>query len=38
MVIKRQLLPTPVIYLIILILGGIAAYLGFTNSILLRPI
>lgn len=38
MVIKRQLLPTPVIYLLIVILGSIAAYLGFSNSILLQPL
>ncbi len=36
-IIKRRLLPTPVIYLIAIILGLIAAYLGFSNSVLLRP-
>jgi len=36
-VIKRKLIPTPVIYLLAIILGGVAAYLGFSNSIVLRP-
>ncbi len=36
-VIKRRLLPTPAVYLIAIILGVIAAYLGFTNSVVLRP-
>jgi hypothetical protein len=35
-VIKRRLLPTPAIYLIAIILGAIAAYLGFANSAILR--
>lgn len=35
--IKRKVLPPVVVYLLAIILGGIAAYLGFSNSILLRP-
>ena len=36
-VIKRKLLPAPVVYLLAIVLGGIAAYLGFSNSMILRP-
>ena len=36
-VIKRKLLPAPVIYLLVIVLGSVAAYLGFSNSMLLRP-
>jgi hypothetical protein len=35
--IKRKVLPPAVVYLLAIILGGIAAYLGFSNSVLLRP-
>ena len=34
--IKRRVIPTPLLYLLAIILGSVAAYLGFTNSILLR--
>ena len=33
-VIKRKLLPVPVIYLLVIILGSLAAYLGYSNSVL----
>jgi hypothetical protein len=36
-VIKRKLIPTPAIYLLVIVLGSVAAYLGFSNSVLLRP-
>ena len=36
-VIKRRLIPTPAIYILAIVLGGIAAYLGFSNSVLLQP-
>lgn len=36
-VIKRRLIPLPAIYLLAIVLGAIAAYLGFSNSVLLRP-
>ena len=35
--IKRKVLPPAAIYFLAIVLGGIAAYLGFTNSMLLRP-
>ncbi|HAE19681.1 MAG: hypothetical protein L7U83_02400 [Akkermansiaceae bacterium] len=35
--IKRKVLPPVAIYLLVIFLGGIAAYLGFSNSIVLRP-
>ncbi len=35
-VIKRRLIPAPAIYLIVIVLGAIAAYLGFSNSMILR--
>lgn len=35
-VIKRRALPNSVIYLIVIVLGGFAAYLGFTNSLIMR--
>lgn len=35
--IKRKALPPVVIYLLVIILGSVAAYLGFSNSMLLRP-
>jgi len=34
--IKRRALPTPAIYLLAIILGSIAAYLGFSNGIITR--
>ncbi len=36
-IIKRKLLPPPAAYLVAIILGAIAAYLGFANSVLLHP-
>lgn len=36
-IIKRKLLPPPAAYLVAIVLGAIAAYLGFSNSVLLRP-
>ncbi|MEN8774104.1 MAG: hypothetical protein ABF382_11185, partial [Akkermansiaceae bacterium] len=33
--IKRKVLPPAAIYLLVIILGGIAAYLGFSNSMIL---
>lgn len=35
-IIKRRVLPAPVLYLLAIVLGGLAAYLGFSNSIILR--
>ena len=35
--IKLKVLPPVVIYLLVIFLGSIAAYLGFSNSIVLRP-
>ncbi|MEJ6579676.1 MAG: hypothetical protein QNL33_12470 [Akkermansiaceae bacterium] len=35
-IIKRRALPTPVIYLLAIVLGGVAAYLGFSNGIIMR--
>ncbi len=34
--IKNRVLPSGVIWLLVIILGSLAAYLGFTNSVLLR--
>lgn len=36
-VIKRKLMPTPIVYLLVIVLGSAAAYLGFSNSMILRP-
>ncbi|MBT6399946.1 MAG: hypothetical protein HOK04_09175 [Verrucomicrobia bacterium] len=35
--IKRRALPPIVIYILVIFLGSIAAYLGFSNSMVLRP-
>jgi hypothetical protein len=35
--IKRGALPPIVIYILVIFLGSIAAYLGFSNSMILRP-
>ena len=37
-IIKRRVLPPAAIYLIVVVLGAIAAYLGFSNSLILRPL
>jgi len=34
--IKRRALPAPALYLVAIILGGTAAYLGFTNGMIMR--
>jgi hypothetical protein len=35
--IKRKILPPVAVYVLAIILGGIAAYLGFSNSMIVRP-
>lgn len=34
---KRRILPPLVLYLLAIVLGGVSAYLGFSNSVILRP-
>ena len=34
--IKNRVIPIPVIWLLVIILGSVAAYLGYTNAVILR--